>query len=167
LTPEQRQRLESLLAVPDGERRSTLDRLRDGPALQSPAELSRAVDRLKEVQELRFIPAFLRTVSFVGTSAGKPILEAIEYVCAVVDDGRRSGPAPTAFVPAAWARQVRDERGAIDMTGYRLCLLDQMRVSIRRRDIYVGPELDTRSGNPESRHIPCCSGSASIRSYHS
>jgi hypothetical protein len=52
VTPEQRQRLESLLAVPDGERRSALDHLRDGPVLQSPAELSRAVDRLKEVQEL-------------------------------------------------------------------------------------------------------------------
>ena len=280
VTPEQRQRLESLLAVPDGERRSTLDRLRDGPVLQSPAELSRAVDRLKEVQELaaglpsldrlpksritslarfaaaakaqaverlpgerriatllayirtleasahddvldlfdvvvtgmfadakaagqkerlgsirdldaaalllrqacavlldestpdravrrtvfetisredlaeamaridsltrpeddqyfkelraqhrrlRFIPAFLRTVSFGGASAGKPILEAIEYMRTVADDGRRPGPAPTAFVPAAWARQVRDERGAIDMTGYRLCLLDRLR----------------------------------------
>jgi hypothetical protein len=32
---------------------------------------------------------------------------------------------------------VRDERGAIDMTGYRLCLLDRLRAAIRRRDIYV------------------------------
>ena len=299
VTPEQRQRLESLLAVPDGERRSTLDRLRDGPVLQSPAELSRAVDRLKEVQELaaglplldrlpksritslarfaaaakaqaverlpderriatllayirtleasahddvldlfdvvvtgmfadakaagqkerlgsirdldaaafmlrqacavlldestpdravrrtvfetisredlaeamaridslarpeddqyfkelraqhrrlRFIPAFLRTVSFGGASAGKPILEAIEYVRTVVDDGRRPGPAPTAFVPAAWVRQVRDERGAINMTGYRLCLLDRLRAAIRRRDIYVATSF--RYGDP-------------------
>ena len=299
VTPEQRQRLESLLAVPDGERRSALDRLRDGPVLQSPAELSRAVDRLKEVQELaaglpslgrlpksritslarfaaaakaqaverlpgerriatllayirtleasahddvldlfdvvvtgmfadakaagqkerlgdirdldaaalllrqacavlldestpdravrrtvfetisredlaeamawidsltrpeddqyfkelraqhrrlRFIPAFLRTVSFAGASAGKPILEAIEYVRTVADDGRRLGPAPTEFVPAAWARQVRDERGAIDMTGYRLCLLDRLRAAIRRRDIYVATSF--RYGDP-------------------
>jgi Domain of unknown function (DUF4158) len=52
VTTEQRKRLEALLAVPDGERRSTLDRLRDGPVLQSPAELGRAIDRLQEVQEL-------------------------------------------------------------------------------------------------------------------
>ena len=40
-------------------------------------------------RRLRFIPAFLRTVSFAGASAGKPILEAIEYVRTVADDGRR------------------------------------------------------------------------------
>jgi hypothetical protein len=52
VTPEQRQRLEALLVVSDSDRRSTLDRLRDGPVLQSPAELARAVDRLQEVQAL-------------------------------------------------------------------------------------------------------------------
>jgi TnpA family transposase len=46
-------------------------------------------------------------------------------------------------------RQVRDESGAIDMTGYRLCLLDRMRVAIRRRDLFVGPSFrynDPRKG---------------------
>jgi hypothetical protein len=52
VAPDQRQRLEALLIVPDKDRRSTLDRLRDGPVLQSPAELARAVDRLQEVQTL-------------------------------------------------------------------------------------------------------------------
>jgi len=299
VAPEQRQRLEGLLAVPGGERRSTLDRLRDGPVLQSPAELGRAIERLHEVQQLaaglpslhqlpksritglarfagaakaqaverlpderriatllayirtleasahddvldlfdvvvtdmfadakatgqkerlgsirdldaaalllrqacailldettpdravrrtvfdsirredladavaqidsltrpeddqyfkelraqhrrlRFIPSLLRTVSFAATSAGKPLLEAVDYVRAIADDGRRPGPAPTAFVPAAWARQVRDEQGAVDMTGYRLCLLDRLRAAIRRRDIYVGTSF--RYGDP-------------------
>jgi hypothetical protein len=52
VTPDQRQRLEALLVVSDSDRRSTPDRLRDGPVLQSPAELARAVDRLQEVQAL-------------------------------------------------------------------------------------------------------------------
>ena len=52
ITPEQRERLERLLAAPDGSRQSALDRLRDGPVLQSPAELARAVDRLDEVRAL-------------------------------------------------------------------------------------------------------------------
>src|SRR5262249_9764787 len=52
VTPEQRQRLASLLVVPQGERNSALDRLRAGPVLQSPAELARAIDRLQEVQAL-------------------------------------------------------------------------------------------------------------------
>ena len=302
VTPEQRQRLEALLVVSDSDRRSTLDRLRDGPVLQSPAELARAVDRLQEVQalavglplldrlptsritnlarfagaakaqaierlpdkrriatllayvrtleasahddvldlfdvvvtdmfaaakvagqkdrlgsirdldaaalmlrqacavlldddtpnravrrtvferisreelaeaiaridnltrpeddqyfkelraqhrRLRFLPGLLRTISFAGAPAGKPILEAIEYVRAVADDGRRPGPAPTAFVPASWGRQVRDVNGTVDMTGYRLCLLDRLRAAIRRRDIFVGTSFrysDPRKG---------------------
>lgn len=52
VTVEQRARLEALLIVPGGARISALDRLRDGPALQSPAELGRAVERLQEVKEL-------------------------------------------------------------------------------------------------------------------
>lgn len=32
---------------------------------------------------------------------------------------------------------MRDESGAIDLTGYRLCLLNRLRAAIRRRDIYV------------------------------
>jgi hypothetical protein len=47
VTPEQRQRLESLLIVPQGERTSARDRLRDGPVLQSPAELARAIEDAK------------------------------------------------------------------------------------------------------------------------
>ena len=52
VTPEQRERLEELLIVPEGTRQSTLDRLRDGPTLQSPAELGRAVRRLEEAKML-------------------------------------------------------------------------------------------------------------------
>jgi len=302
VTQEQRQRLEELLAVPEGERRSVFDRLRDGPVLQSPAELGRAIERLQEVQNLaadlpsldrlpksrittlarfasaakaqaverlpyerriatllayirtleasahddvldlfdvvvtdmfarakaagqqerlgtirdldaaalllrqacailldentpdpavrravfelvsrdaladavaqvdslarpaddqyfkelraqhrrlRFIPSLLRTVSFAGTSASKPMLDAIDYVRAVADDSRRPGLAPTTFVPVGWARQVRDEQGTVDMTAYRLCLLDRLRAAIRRRDVYVGTSLrytDPRKG---------------------
>jgi hypothetical protein len=52
VTPEQRERLEQLVIIPENERKSPLDRLRDGPVLQSPAELGRAIGRLEEVQAL-------------------------------------------------------------------------------------------------------------------
>ena len=52
VAPEQRSRLEQLLVVTDTERTSPFDRLRDGPVLQSPAELGRAVERLEEVQSI-------------------------------------------------------------------------------------------------------------------
>jgi len=52
ITADQQDRLEALLVPPEGARQSPLDRLRDGPVLQSPAELTRAVARLDEVQLL-------------------------------------------------------------------------------------------------------------------
>jgi uncharacterized protein DUF4158 len=52
VAPEQRARLEQLLIVSDTDRTSPFDRLRDGPVLQSPAELGRAVERLERVQNI-------------------------------------------------------------------------------------------------------------------
>jgi hypothetical protein len=52
ITTDQKERLEALLVTPDGKRQSPLDRLRDGPVLQSTAELARAVARLDEVRLL-------------------------------------------------------------------------------------------------------------------
>jgi hypothetical protein len=52
ITPQQQERLESLLVVPEGSRQSPFDRLRHGPTLQSVPELGRAIARLEEVQSL-------------------------------------------------------------------------------------------------------------------
>ena len=52
ITSDQRERLEGLLVPPEGARQSPLDRLRNGPVLQSPAELARAIARLDEVRGL-------------------------------------------------------------------------------------------------------------------
>lgn len=61
LTPEQRDRLDALVIVPEGARQSPLDRLRDGPVLQSGPEIIRAVQRLGEVREIgRDLPAIDR-----------------------------------------------------------------------------------------------------------
>jgi TnpA family transposase len=48
----QRAKLDALLLPGEGGRQSAFDRLRDGPVLQSPAELGRAVKRLEEVRAL-------------------------------------------------------------------------------------------------------------------
>ena len=50
MTFDQQKRLEALLVPPEGARQTPLDRLRDGPVLQSTAELARAAMRLDEVR---------------------------------------------------------------------------------------------------------------------
>lgn len=51
-SPETRSKLEDVLAVPDGERQSLLDRLRKGPYRRSAPELVRALDRVEEIRRL-------------------------------------------------------------------------------------------------------------------
>ena len=90
--------------------------------------------------KLRFLPALLRSVTFGATPAGQPILDAVRHLRGT--DGR--GPAPSAplgFVPNGWKRQVKARDGGVDSLGYRLCLLDSMRVGIRRRDLFAAPSL--------------------------
>ena len=90
--------------------------------------------------KLRFLPALLRSVTFGATPAGQPILDALRHLQGT--DGR--GPAPSAplgFVPNGWKRQVKARDGGMDSLGYRLCLLDSMRVGIRRRDLFAAPSL--------------------------
>ena len=52
LTLEQRERLDALVAVPEDVRRSSLDRLRDGPFIRSGPEIGRAVRRLEEIRAI-------------------------------------------------------------------------------------------------------------------
>ena len=52
VTPDQKERLDALLVVPEGGRQSPMDRLRSGPTLQSTAELARAIKRLDDVRQI-------------------------------------------------------------------------------------------------------------------
>ena len=52
LTAEQRERLDRVVTVHANERQSPLDRLRDGPYVQSGPEISRAITRLTEIRAL-------------------------------------------------------------------------------------------------------------------
>src|SRR3546814_11662040 len=73
LTPEQRTRLDTLVAVTGDGRQSPLDRLRDGPYLQSGPEISRADARLTEIREF---------------TQGRPALDRLPPHKAAAHDGK-------------------------------------------------------------------------------
>jgi TnpA family transposase len=52
VTPDQKERLDALLVVPESGRQSPMDRLRSGPTLQSTTELARAIKRLDDVRQI-------------------------------------------------------------------------------------------------------------------
>ena len=90
--------------------------------------------------KLRFLPAVLRSVALGTTPAGQSTLDAVRHLRST--DGR--GPAssaPLGFVPSGWKRQVKAADGGVDSLGYRLCLLDAMRIGLRRRDLFASPSL--------------------------
>ncbi len=90
--------------------------------------------------KLRFLPALLRSTTFGATPAGQPTLDAVRHLRST--DGRGPTPsAPLGFVPSGWKRQVKAPDGGVDSLGYRLCLLDSMRIGIRRRDLFASPSL--------------------------
>ena len=88
----------------------------------------------------RFMPGLLRSLALGATPAGKPVLDAVTYLRAA-DGQRKMAPAQLGFVPTGWKQQVVARDGGIDTVGYRLCVMEAMRASIRRRDLFASPSV--------------------------
>jgi TnpA family transposase len=87
-------------------------------------------------RKIRYAPALLAGLELDAAPAGRPLLDAVEYLRAVHAGVKRPGPVPTAFASKDWVVQIRTEDGSVDLTGYRLCVLDGLRRAFRRRDIF-------------------------------
>jgi TnpA family transposase len=97
-----------------------------------------------------FLPSLLRTLRFGATSAGQPVLEALEYLRKVEEKGRaQAGNPPRQVVMAVWRRYLPETDGKLDWKAYVFCCLDQLRSALRRRDLFVQPSFryaDARIG---------------------
>jgi len=98
----------------------------------------------------RFLPTLLRTITFAGTAAARPVLDALAFLG---DLERQRTPAladaPLAVVPPAWRRRVVGPEHTIDRPAYTLCTLEQLRENLRRRDLFVTPSA--RWGDPRAK----------------
>lgn len=100
----------------------------------------------KHPRKIAYTPALLAGLDLGAAPAGRSLLEAVEYLRVVHSGRKRSGPVPTAFAPKAWQGQLKTADGSLDMTGYRLCVLDGLRRAIRRRDVF--PVRSLRYADP-------------------
>jgi len=99
--------------------------------------------RSRQVTVRRFLPHLLRTIHFDGNPAGKPLLDALEWL------RQKSGHEPPMdVVNKAWKRHVALEDGSTDRTGFTFCVLDRLHTALRRRDVFVTPSW--RYGDPRS-----------------
>jgi TnpA family transposase len=104
------------------------------------------VDRYRQVR--RFFPALLRTVSFEGTQAGKPMLDALDFLRHIEPQRHPDmQQAPLDVVPSAWRRLVKPpHESGVDRPAYTLCAVERLQDHLRRRDVFVS--RSERWGDP-------------------
>ncbi|WP_137136512.1 Tn3 family transposase [Rhizobium sp. FKY42] len=100
----------------------------------------------KNNRKIAYTPGLLAGLDLGAAPAGRPLLEAIDYLRVVQSGRKRAGPPPTAFAPKIWLPQLKTPDGAVDLAGYKLCVLDGLRRAIRRRDIF--PVRSLRYADP-------------------
>lgn len=92
----------------------------------------------------RFLPTLLRVLKFEANPSAYPLLQALQWL----HDKPDHDP-PTSLVNKAWQRHVVQEDGSLDITAFTFCVLDKLRMAIRRRDVFVSPSwryADPRAG---------------------
>ena len=101
------------------------------------------------------MPKLLSVLRFRSNNAvWRPILDALELIISLREAGRRTVPAgiaPAGSIPSGWKEFVVDDKGRLNVISYELCVLSQLRDSIRTREIWV--EGADRYRNPD-RDLP-------------
>ena len=89
-----------------------------------------------------------------STAPARPVVDAFRSLGTWLADRPRTTRLPESEVPmvvvrGSWERHVRDEKtGTVDRAAYACCVLDRLRVSLRRRDVYVPGSV--RWGDPRA-----------------
>ena len=90
----------------------------------------------------QFLPTLLRTVAFEGTTAARPVLDAVAYLRDI--EGQKAPDmleAPLEVVPPAWRRLVVQTAPTyrVDRKAYTFALLEQLQAALKRHDVFVTP----------------------------
>jgi TnpA family transposase len=89
----------------------------------------------------RFLPLLLRTVTFGASPAGKPLIDAMDYLKTIEGDKKKASvEPPLEIVDSAWRGHVLCN-GQVDAQAYTFCFLDRLRKGLRRRDVFVSPSV--------------------------
>lgn len=97
----------------------------------------------------RFLPAVLRTIPFRASRAGRPVLDALDFLRSI--EGQKDPDmslAPVEGMSRSWQAVVLG-RGQIDRRAYTLYALQRLHDGLRRREVYVEPS--ERFGDPRAK----------------
>ena len=91
----------------------------------------------------RFLPLLIDAVAMDSTAPARPVLDASRALGTWLTERPHTTRLPDTEVPMevvspAWEPHVRDrDDGTVNRAGYACCVLDRLRVGLRRRDIYA------------------------------
>lgn len=96
-----------------------------------------------------FFPMLVKHISFDASPAGMPVVAGIEWIRDHENNVKANQDAPREVITKSWQRYVFREHGSFDYQAYTFCVLDQLRIALQRRDVFVSPSwryADPRSG---------------------
>jgi TnpA family transposase len=95
-----------------------------------------------------FLPTLLKHLHFGSNHVGKPVTIALQWLKAH-EINETHVKAPLEAVGESWRSNVIKSNGAIDNRAYTLCILEGLRIGLKRRNIFVEKSLcyaDPRAG---------------------
>jgi TnpA family transposase len=147
-------------SVPDAELRATLfekiprDTLTR--ALEGVKSLIRPADNVyfreldaKYRSVRRYLPAVVEHIRFGANAEGKPVVAAFEWLQVNMARKNPGNDAPREVVGKSWQRHIANEDGSVDLHAYTFCVLEELQLALKRRDVFVAPSwryADPRAG---------------------
>jgi hypothetical protein len=97
----------------------------------------------------RYLPALVEHIRFGANAEGKPVVAAFEWLQANMVRKNPGNDAPREVVGKSWQRHVVNEDGTVDFHAYTFCVLEELQIALKRRDVFVAPSwryADPRAG---------------------
>ena len=88
----------------------------------------------KEQTIKNFLPSLLRVIHFDSNEAGKPIIQALDWL-----KSKSKKEAPMDLVSKTWKRYIHDKENQFNKTAYIFCVLDKLQGALKRRDLFISP----------------------------
>src|ERR1017187_7837269 len=87
----------------------------------------------------RWLPAVLKHLVFDASPAGRPVVEAYDWLRDNLHLTKSTKDAPRGVIGNAWQRYVLRKDGSVDLHAYTFCMLDRLATAIHRRDVFTKP----------------------------
>ncbi len=97
----------------------------------------------------RYLPALLEHIHFGANAEGKPVVAVFEWLQANMASKKAGNDAPCEVVGKSWQWHVVNEDGCVDFHAHTVCVLEELQVALKRRDVFVAPSwryADPRAG---------------------